>query len=84
MKTLIHYLFLILIDGLIEKAREHNLKLIFLWFGSWKNMVSTYASAWIINNPERFPLARGEHGERYQMLSTLSKEVCNGDSNQSR
>src|SRR5690349_22638465 len=44
-----------LVDGLIEKARKNNLKLVFLWFGSWKNLVSTYAPGWVKNNQERFP-----------------------------
>ena len=30
-----------LVDGLIQRAREHQLRLILLWFGSWKN---TYSS----------------------------------------
>src|SRR5580698_9224596 len=32
-----------LIDGLIDQARAHSLKLVFLWFGSWKNGLSSYA-----------------------------------------
>ncbi|MEJ2052139.1 MAG: beta-galactosidase, partial [Calditrichota bacterium] len=31
-----------LYDRLIEKARTHNLKLILLWFGSWKNSMSSH------------------------------------------
>ena len=26
-----------LVDGMIRDARKHNLRLVFLWFGSWKN-----------------------------------------------
>ena len=69
-----------LIDGLIKNAREHNLKIVFLWFGSWKNMVSTYVPAWVKNNPERFPLLIAKNGERYQMLSTFSQENIDADS----
>src|SRR5579859_2786497 len=29
-----------LVDGLIEGARQHGLRLILLWFGSWKNGIS--------------------------------------------
>src|SRR5215831_3396531 len=29
-----------LVDGLIDAARRHNLRLILLWFGSWKNGMS--------------------------------------------
>src|SRR5690348_750790 len=31
-----------LVDGLIHEARGHDLRLIFLWFGSWKNGMSSY------------------------------------------
>lgn len=34
-----------LVDGLIRDARVNNLRLVFLWFGSWKNSMSSYAPA---------------------------------------
>jgi GH35 family endo-1,4-beta-xylanase len=33
-----------LVDGLLDGARKHNLRLIFLWFGSWKNGLSSFGS----------------------------------------
>src|ERR1035438_4161451 len=36
-----------LVDGLIQEARHHGLKLVFLWFGSWKNGLSSYAPYWV-------------------------------------
>ena len=35
-----------LVDGLIQDARRYNLRLILLWFGSWKNGKSTYQPVW--------------------------------------
>jgi len=35
-----------LVDGLIQEARRNNLKLVFLWFGSWKNGLSSYVPYW--------------------------------------
>src|SRR4051794_20205785 len=32
----------VLVDGLLEGARRHGLRLILLWFGSWKNGMSSY------------------------------------------
>lgn len=69
-----------LVEGLIREARNNNLKIIFLWFGSWKNMVSTYVPEWIKKHPERFPLYIGKNGERYQMLSSFSEENKRADS----
>ena len=36
-----------LVDGLIADARQHGLRLILLWFGSWKNGQSTYVPLWV-------------------------------------
>src|SRR5262249_29873875 len=43
------------VDGLLEGARANNLKLVFLWFGAWKNTYSSYVPAWVKINTERFP-----------------------------
>ena len=32
-----------LVDSLIEGARKHDLSLVLLWFGAWKNSMSCYA-----------------------------------------
>jgi beta-galactosidase GanA len=39
-----------LIDTLVNTSRKNNLKVILLWFGSWKNSMSCYAPAWIKTN----------------------------------
>ena len=36
-----------MVDGAIAAARQNKMHLIFLWFGSWKNGVSTYPPAWV-------------------------------------
>lgn len=43
-----------LVDGLISGAREHNLRLVLLWFGSWKNTISCYVPDWVKKDTERF------------------------------
>jgi beta-galactosidase GanA len=37
-----------LVDGLILQARREGVKLVFLWFGLWKNGMSTYIPGWVI------------------------------------
>jgi len=61
-----------LVDGLIDEARANNLRLVFLWFGSWKNGKSTYQPLWIKTDQERFPLARSKDGKSVPILTTLS------------
>ncbi|KAF5229121.1 hypothetical protein FANTH_14301 [Fusarium anthophilum] len=43
------------LDAIIEGARSHGLRLIVLWFGSFKNGKSSYIPAWVKTNPQRFP-----------------------------
>jgi len=68
-----------LVDGLIEAARRHNLKLIFLWFGSWKNGLSSYAPYWVKRDFERFPRIRLRNGDSLELLSPFSDATRDAD-----
>ena len=59
------------LDGLIQEARSHNLHLVPLWFGSWKNSLSSYAPDWVKKDFERFPRAQVVGGRNIELLSTL-------------
>jgi len=48
-----------LIDGLIAQARREGVKLVFLWFGLWKNSASTYVPEWVKCDTERFWTVKG-------------------------
>jgi hypothetical protein len=61
-----------LIDCMVKSARKHNLKVVVLWFGSWKNGVSSYAPEWVKKDSKRFPEARNKAGSYKTLLSTLS------------
>src|SRR3954465_10335002 len=39
-----------LVDKLIAASAKKNLKVILLWFGSWKNSMSCYVPAWVKTN----------------------------------
>ncbi len=54
-----------LVDGLIEQARAHGMKIGFLWFGTWKNAQSTYAPEWVKRDVNRFRRAELEKGKHY-------------------
>lgn len=62
-----------LVDGLIRYAREYNLRLVFLWFGSWKNTFSSYVPGWVKSDIERFPRVMRSVGEGTERLSPLSE-----------
>lgn len=68
-----------LIDGLIDGARRHRQKLIVLWFGSWKNLVSSYAPRWVRENPARFPMVKNSDGHTVPTLSPFGSETLAAD-----
>jgi beta-galactosidase GanA len=68
-----------LVDGLIYQARQHQVKLIFLWFGSWKNSMSCYAPAWVKRDTARFPRALDKTGHKVEILSPFSNESLEAD-----
>jgi beta-galactosidase GanA len=61
-----------LVDGLIQDARRYHLRLIVIWFGSWKNGKSTYQPVWVKTNQQRFPIIQDEKGKGLPTMSTLS------------
>ena len=69
-----------ILDHWIDQARLAHLHLVLLWFGSWKNGVSSYAPDWVKKDPRRFPRAVGPDGRPLEILSTLSKENTEADS----
>ncbi|HZS03606.1 MAG TPA: DUF5597 domain-containing protein [Blastocatellia bacterium] len=68
-----------LVDGLIEEARKHGLRLVPLWFASWKNSMSCYAPAWVKTSEQRFPRAEDKAGNGMEILSPFSKENLDAD-----
>jgi hypothetical protein len=68
------------LDAMLELARKHDQRLVLLWFGSWKNGVSSYAPVWVLKDTERFPRAKGSsHQNTKDMLSTLSPNNLGAD-----
>ena len=61
-----------LLDGLIRDARAHHLRLVLLWFGSWKNTWSSYAPDWVKRDFERFPRVQLKNGSGTERLTPLS------------
>ena len=68
------------LDHWIDVARQSNMHLVPLWFGSWKNAFSEYAPSWVKSNVKRFPRAQAVDGTPLEILSTLSPETRRCDS----
>ena len=69
-----------ILDHWMEAARQQNVHLVLLWFGSWKNALSNYAPAWVKKDDKRFPRAESADGRPLEILSTLSPETRQADS----
>ncbi len=68
-----------LVDSIIIAARQNNIKLVFLWFGTWKNSMSCYVPLWIKTNEERFPRARMKNGRAEEILTAFNKSNRDAD-----
>jgi hypothetical protein len=43
-----------MVDTLLTQAREHRLRLVLLWFGTWKNGSQHYMPEWMKVDPQRY------------------------------
>lgn len=68
-----------LVDATIREAEANNLKVVFLWFGAWKNSMSCYAPEWFKVDCRRFPRARTKQGKPLEIASAFSENVLNAD-----
>jgi beta-galactosidase GanA len=68
-----------LVDSTIVSARLHNIKLVFLWFGTWKNSMSCYVPLWIKTDENRFPRARQNDGRAEEILTAFNNTNRNAD-----
>ena len=67
------------VDHLLEDARSNDMKLALLWFGSWKNGITSYTPTWVKRDTHRFPLAQTPDGKPLPILTTLGDETCKAD-----
>jgi uncharacterized protein DUF5597/glycosyl hydrolase family 42 (putative beta-galactosidase) len=59
------------IDAAIEGARAHHLRLVFLWFATWKNGNMSYTPEWIKRDPKKFTRAVDASGQPMEVLSPV-------------
>ena len=68
-----------LIDRTVGQARQLQMKVVFLWFGAWKNSMSCYAPLWFKQDTKRFPRARTASGKPLEIASCFSENVFDAD-----
>ncbi len=68
-----------LVDSIISGARKANLKLVLIWFASWKNSGSIYNPSWVKTDYEKYPRVKDENGKPLEILSTFGDASCEED-----
>jgi len=68
-----------LVDNIIQKAREQNLKLVLIWFASWKNGESAYVPGWVKADPKRFTWVKTRSGVDVHTISPFCKSAMQAD-----
>ena len=62
------------VDALLASARYNAIKLVLLWFGTWKNGNMDYVPAWVKTAPERFKRVVAPTGKTVWVLSSHCQE----------
>jgi len=67
------------VDLILKQAREHHLRLVLLWFGTWKNASSHYTPEWIKLDQVKYPFVRDKDGQTLDSPSPFSPARLEAD-----
>ncbi|RZI98260.1 MAG: beta-galactosidase, partial [Rubrivivax sp.] len=67
------------VDTLVKQARENKVRVVLLWFGTWKNTSPQYTPAWVKFDNQRFPRMVDQDGKNSYCLSPLGEETLKAD-----
>jgi len=67
------------LDLLLTQARAHDVRLVLLWFGTWKNTGPAYAPSWVKLDNKRFPRMIGREGKVHYALTPLARTTLEAD-----
>jgi beta-galactosidase GanA len=67
------------VDALISQARENNVRLILLWFGTWKNTGPSYMPEWVKTDTRRFPRMLTREGKTHYVPSPHGRATLEAD-----
>ncbi|WP_413671838.1 DUF5597 domain-containing protein [Massilia cellulosiltytica] len=67
------------VDTLVAEARRNGVRLVLLWFGTWKNTGPAYTPEWVKFDDKRFPRMLGRDGKASYCLSPLGEQTLAAD-----
>lgn len=68
-----------LIDGMVKQARERDMRLVFLWFGLWKNGKSMYVPEWMKKDSSTYFRVQKINGEKLNTVSPFCQVAVEKD-----
>jgi Domain of unknown function (DUF5597)/Beta-galactosidase len=69
-----------LVDSQIAEARRRNMRLVLIWFATWKNADSTYVPLWVKADLKRFPRMQSKSGANLEELTPFGEHTLAADS----
>jgi beta-galactosidase GanA len=67
------------VDALLAGAREHKVRLVLLWFGTWKNGSGHYEPEWVKRDLVKYPRVTGPKGEVRDTMSPFGEATLAAD-----
>jgi beta-galactosidase GanA len=67
------------LDTLVEQARARKVRLVLLWFATWKNTGNSYAPEWVKRDTARFPRMKKPDGTAHYALSPHGRNTLEAD-----
>jgi hypothetical protein len=67
------------IDALLAGARQHKVRLVLLWFGTWKNGSQHYMPEWMKLAPEKYPHVIDKNGHAADSPSPFAAASLEAD-----
>lgn len=67
------------VDTLLREAREHHVRLVLLWFGTYKNGSQHYMPEWMKLQPQKYPHITGKDGQAVDSPSPYAQATLEAD-----
>jgi beta-galactosidase GanA len=67
------------VDTLVAQARRNKVRLVLLWFGTWKNTGPQYTPEWVKFDNRRFPRMIDKDGKTIYCLSPFGEQTLAAD-----
>jgi hypothetical protein len=68
-----------LVDEILTGARRNGLRLVLLWFASWKNGEMHYTPEWVKRDRAKYKRVMGARGEEMEIVSPLCEAARDAD-----